>query len=115
MHSVYNRVAGQSVERLAARSDGIFAVAMTLLVLDLRVPANDAVHAERALWHILVALSPRPLILGSVKPRSSGRGYKLTWQPRHRGRGLPSFKRVLSLQLLHRLAPDALESLGMSQ
>jgi hypothetical protein len=25
MHSLYNRVAGQSVERLAALSDGIFA------------------------------------------------------------------------------------------
>jgi len=62
MHSVYNRVAGQSVERLAALSGGIFAVAMTLLVLDLRVPANDAVHAERDLWHILAALSPRLLI-----------------------------------------------------
>ncbi|HEY4766011.1 MAG TPA: TMEM175 family protein [Candidatus Sulfotelmatobacter sp.] len=62
MHSAYNRVAGQSVERLAALSDGIFAVAMTLLVLDLRVPANDSVHAERDLWHILVALSPRLLI-----------------------------------------------------
>jgi uncharacterized membrane protein len=31
----YNRIAGQSVERLAALSDGVFAVAMTLLVLDL--------------------------------------------------------------------------------
>lgn len=62
MHSLYDRVAGQSVERLAALSDGIFAVAMTLLVLDLRVPANDAVHVERDLWHILVALSPRLLL-----------------------------------------------------
>jgi uncharacterized membrane protein len=35
----YNRIAGQGVERLEALSDGIFAVAMTLLVLDLRLPA----------------------------------------------------------------------------
>jgi len=62
MPSLYNRVAGQSVERLAALSDGIFAVAMTLLVLDLRVPASDAVHSERDLWHVLVVLSPRLLI-----------------------------------------------------
>jgi uncharacterized membrane protein len=62
MHSLYNRVAGQSVERLAALSDGIFAVAMTLLVLDLRVPAAEAVHAESDLLRILVALSPRLLI-----------------------------------------------------
>jgi TMEM175 potassium channel family protein len=62
MHSLYDRVAGQSVERLAALSDGIFAVAMTLLVLDLRVPAHDAVHSEQDLWHALIVLSPRLLI-----------------------------------------------------
>lgn len=33
----YNRIAGQSLDRLAALSDGIFAVAMTLLVLNLSV------------------------------------------------------------------------------
>jgi len=62
MHSLYNRVAGKSVERLAALSDGIFAVSMTLLVLDLRVPAAEAIHSERDLWHALVVLSPRLLI-----------------------------------------------------
>src|SRR5437016_56584 len=35
------RNCGQNVERLAALSDGIFAVAMTLLALDLRVPATE--------------------------------------------------------------------------
>jgi uncharacterized membrane protein len=58
----YDQIAGQSVERLAALSDGIFAVAMTVLVLDLRVPAAEAVHTERDLWHALVALSPRLLV-----------------------------------------------------
>jgi len=62
IHSLYNRVAGKSVERLAALSDGIFAVAMTLLVLDLRVPAAAAIHSERDLWQALVMLSPRLLI-----------------------------------------------------
>ena len=61
MPSLYNRVAGQSVERLAALSDGIFAVAMTLLVLDLRVPAAEAVHSERDLGRVLLALAPRLL------------------------------------------------------
>jgi uncharacterized membrane protein len=62
MPSLYNNVAGQSVERIAALSDGIFAVAMTLLVLDLRVPAAEAIHSEHDLRHVLVALSPRLLI-----------------------------------------------------
>jgi TMEM175 potassium channel family protein len=62
MHSLYNRVAGHSVERLAALSDGIFAVAMTLLVLDLRVPAAETVQSERDLWHVLAGLGPRLLI-----------------------------------------------------
>ena len=59
MNTSYNRFAGQSVERLAALSDGVFAVAMTLLVLDLRAPAVEAVHSERDLWLALGALAPR--------------------------------------------------------
>ncbi|MFZ3218068.1 MAG: TMEM175 family protein [Candidatus Acidiferrales bacterium] len=59
MPTHYNQIAGQSVERLAALSDGIFAVAMTLLVLDLRVPAADAVHSEQDLWRALLAISPQ--------------------------------------------------------
>jgi uncharacterized membrane protein len=62
MATGYNRIAGQSVERLAALSDGIFAFAMTLLVLDLRVPAMEAVHNETELWHGLTALAPRLLM-----------------------------------------------------
>jgi uncharacterized membrane protein len=62
MPSLYNRVAGQSVERLAALSDGIFAVSMTLLVLDLRVPAAEAIHSETDLYHALLKLAPRLVI-----------------------------------------------------
>ena len=59
MTTSYNRIAGQSVERVAALSDGVFAIAMTLLVLDLHVPASAAVHGRSDLWRALVALSPR--------------------------------------------------------
>jgi uncharacterized membrane protein len=55
----YNRIAGESVERLAALSDGIFAVAMTLLVLDLHGPVKEAVHTEHELWRALGAMSPQ--------------------------------------------------------
>lgn len=58
----YNRIAGQSVERLAALSDGVFAVAMTLLVLDLHAPAIAAIHGERDLARALLALTPRLLV-----------------------------------------------------
>lgn len=58
----YNRIAGQSVERLAALSDGVFAVAMTLLVLDLRAPAIEAIHSEQDLRTAVAALAPRLLM-----------------------------------------------------
>lgn len=64
MPTSYNRIAGQSVERLAALSDGIFAVAMTLLVLDIHAPAAEAVRGEHDLWGVLVALAPRLLMFG---------------------------------------------------
>jgi len=59
MLSRYNRIAGQNLERLAALSDGVFAVAMTLLVLDLRTPAAGAIHSEHDLLVALSGLLPR--------------------------------------------------------
>lgn len=58
MQPHYNQIAGQNLGRLAALSDGVFAVAMTLLVLDIRVPAAEAIHSEQGLWHALIALMP---------------------------------------------------------
>ncbi len=59
MPGAYDRLAGQRLDRLAALSDGIFAVAMTLLVLDLRVPVREAHGSEHALWRALVDLGPQ--------------------------------------------------------
>lgn len=55
---VYNQLAGSNVQRLAAISDGIFAVGMTLLVLGLAVPAASAVKTEGDLLRELSALLP---------------------------------------------------------
>jgi uncharacterized membrane protein len=62
MGTRYNVIAGQSVERLAALSDGLFAVAMTLLVLDLKVPASRAILTDQALLAALGDLAPRLVV-----------------------------------------------------
>ena len=62
MDTSYNQVAGQSVERLAALSDGIFGVAMTLLLLELHVPAKELIHSESDLRSALVLLAPQLLV-----------------------------------------------------
>jgi uncharacterized membrane protein len=62
--NLYNRIQGRSVERLAALSDGIFAVAMTLLVLDLHIPTAAQVHGERELLAALCALGPQWVAYG---------------------------------------------------
>lgn len=59
MTKTYNSFAGQSVARLAALSDGVFSIAMTLLVLDLRAPAVEAIHSDAELWRALLGLAPR--------------------------------------------------------
>lgn len=61
MTAFYNTIAGRSRERLAALSDGVFAFAMTVLVLDLRPPPLDGIHTEADLIHALIALGPRLL------------------------------------------------------
>lgn len=59
MSSEYNAAAGRSIERLGALSDGLFAIAMTLLMLELHVPEPGAIHTEAQLGQALVAFLPR--------------------------------------------------------
>jgi uncharacterized membrane protein len=58
--TTYPQIAGQSVSRLEAISDGIFAVAMTLLVLDLAIKGGHPGHGEHPLWTPGALASERP-------------------------------------------------------
>jgi uncharacterized membrane protein len=49
MPITYHRFAGSSLDRLAALSDGVFAVAMTILVLDLKPPSVKP-RAQQPIW-----------------------------------------------------------------
>ena len=55
----YNELAGRRLDRIAALSDGVFAIAMTLIVLEIRVPDAGPVRSEQDLWSALLTLGPR--------------------------------------------------------
>ncbi len=54
----YNQIAGQKPDRIEGLSDGVFSIAMTLLVLDLKVPAESVVHSEGDLLAAVCRLAP---------------------------------------------------------
>jgi len=55
----YNQIAGQKVSRLEAISDGVFAIALTLLVLDIKIPSREGIKKEGELLSSLLHLMPR--------------------------------------------------------
>jgi uncharacterized membrane protein len=59
MEAHYNRFAGGDVGRIEALSDGIFAFAATVLVLDFRSPEPADIHSEAELLSALIASSHR--------------------------------------------------------
>ena len=54
-----NQVAGHSLARMAALSDGLFAIAMTLLVFEIHAPATETIRSEGDLLSAVIALWPR--------------------------------------------------------
>ena len=59
--STYNQIAGQRLQRIEALSDGVFAIAMTLLILDIKVPTSEVIHAEGDLIKASFGLTPKLL------------------------------------------------------
>ncbi len=59
MSIFYNQFANRSLDRIAALSDGLFAIAMTLIVLEIQVPHLDPGATDADLATALVALAPR--------------------------------------------------------
>ncbi len=58
----YNRIAGGGLERIAALSDGLFAIAMTLIVLEVHVPETGDIQSERDLLGALADVTPDLLV-----------------------------------------------------
>jgi uncharacterized membrane protein len=59
--TTYNQVAGTSVHRLAGLSDALFAIALTLTVLEVRLPASQQIMTEDELRAAVFRLGPRLL------------------------------------------------------
>jgi uncharacterized membrane protein len=59
MSVIYNQIANRSLERIGALSDGLFAIAMTLIVLEIRVPTIEHPATDASLANALVDLAPR--------------------------------------------------------
>jgi len=57
----YNSISGFRLQRIEAISDGVFAIALTFLALDLKVPVNTLVHSEKDLIQTFLQLAPKML------------------------------------------------------
>lgn len=64
----YNHLAGQKISRIEALSDGLFAIAMTLLILGIAVPSAKGITTEAELGQLLLTIAPKFLtyLLGFV-------------------------------------------------
>ena len=64
MSVAYSEIAARGLERIGALSDGVFAVAMTLIVLEIHIPDPGPIHSEGELLTALAGLAPRLVTYG---------------------------------------------------
>ena len=57
----YNTISGFRLQRIEAISDGVFAIALTFLALDIKVPVSHLVHSEKELISTFLQLAPKLL------------------------------------------------------
>lgn len=57
----YNLISGFRLQRIEAISDGVFAIALTFLALDIKVPASELIHTESELVATFLKLAPKLL------------------------------------------------------
>ena len=58
----YNKIAGKDTGRIIAISDGVFAVALTLLVLEIRVPVLETIKSDTELIAAFILLKSKFLV-----------------------------------------------------
>lgn len=56
---LYDRIAGQRISRIEALSDGVIAIAITVLVFDLKLPTGQVIDSDAGLWAALRTLTPK--------------------------------------------------------
>ncbi len=57
--TIYNKIAGKRIGRIEALSDGVFAIAMTILVFDLKDPVGNVLRSDGELLTALGGMLPK--------------------------------------------------------
>jgi uncharacterized membrane protein len=57
----YNQIAGQRTQRIEAIGDGVFAIALTLLIFNIKVPVGESIKSEKSLLEAFLGLTPQLL------------------------------------------------------
>lgn len=58
-YKIYNQIAGRKIQRIEALSDAIFAIAITILAFDVRLPVMEAITTESELFVAFSQLTPK--------------------------------------------------------